>query len=130
MRCKTHEHVTEPRHTARRGRSTVHHNRAAGRGLHWLYDTVQPGTAIVPARGAATVIAAANRIIRWVPLGWGWTANVVLEAAHIDWGLGIGPPLNPMPSTEAISLAVELHRIGVNIADIACTTRCLSAEPS
>ena len=79
------------------------------------------------ARGAATVIAAANRIIRWVPLGWGWTANVVLEVAHIDWGLGMGPPLNPMLSSEAISLAVELHHIGVDIADIACTTSCLSA---
>ncbi len=54
-------------------------------GLRWLHDTVQPGTAIVHARGAATVIAAANRIIRWVPLGRGWTANVVLEVAHIDW---------------------------------------------
>ena len=96
-------------------------------GLRWLYDTVQPDTAIVHARGAATVIAPANRIIRWVPLGWGWTANVVLEVAHIDWGLGMGPPLNPMPSSEAISLAVELHHIGVDIADIACTTRCLSA---
>ena len=64
-------------------------------GLHWLYDIVQPGTAIVPARGAATVIAAANRIIRWVPLGWGWTANVVLEVAHIDWGLGMGVTAEP-----------------------------------
>jgi hypothetical protein len=89
-------------------------------GLRWLHDTVQPGTAIVHARGAA----AANRIIHWVPLGWGWTANVVLEAAHIDWGVGIGPPLNPMLSSEALSLAVELHHISV---DIACTTSCLSA---
>jgi hypothetical protein len=32
-----------------------------------------------------------------------------------------------MPGNEAISLAVELHHIGVDIADIACTTRCLSA---
>jgi hypothetical protein len=96
-------------------------------GPQWLYDTIQPSTAIVHARGAATVIAAANRIIRWVPLGWGWTANVVLEVAHIDWGVGMGPPLNPMLSSEAISLAVELHHIGVDIADIACTTRCLSA---
>src|SRR5262249_35720710 len=96
-------------------------------GLQWPYDTVQPGTAIVHARGAATVIAAANRTIRWVPLGWGWKANVVLEVAHIDWGVGTGPPLNPMPSSEVISLAVELHHIGVDIADIACTTKCLSA---
>jgi hypothetical protein len=64
-------------------------------GPQWLYDTIQPSTAIVHARGAATVIAAANRIIRWVPLGWGWTANVVLEVDHIDWGVGMGPPLNP-----------------------------------
>ena len=96
-------------------------------GLRWLYDTTQPATAIMPARGAATMIAAANRIIRWVPLGWGWTASVILEIAHIDWGAGMGPPLNPMPSSEAISLAASLHQLGVDIADIACTTQCLSA---
>ena len=73
------------------------------------------------------MFAAANRVIRWVPLGWGRTANVVLEVAHVDWGPGMGPPLNPMPCSEAISLAVELHQFGIDIADIACTTRCLSA---
>ena len=37
--------------------------------------------------------------------------------AHIDWQVGMGPLLKSMPSSEAISLAVELHHIGVDIAE-------------
>ena len=99
-------------------------------GLHWLHDTVQPDTAIIDGRGAAALVAASNRIIRWVPLGWGWTAGVVIEVAHVHWGLGMGAPLNPMPSDDVMRLTEDLRQHGSDIADIRCTTIGLSAALS
>ena len=66
------------------------------RGLHWLYDIAQPPGAIIDGRHA--VATSENRLIRFVPLGWGWHAGIVVDVAHVHWGAGPGgAALNPMP---------------------------------
>jgi hypothetical protein len=97
-----------------------------GEGLRWLHDTAQPATAIIDCRGATAVLASANRLIRWVPLGWAWKASIVIDVAHVDWGPGMGPPLNPLCSGEILRLAIELHHLGADIADIRCATTGVS----
>ncbi|GAB4914499.1 hypothetical protein MAHJHV34_49250 [Mycobacterium avium subsp. hominissuis] len=94
-------------------------------GLHWLHDTPQPASAIIDSRGAAA-LTPRNRIIRWVPLAWGWKASIIVDVAHVDWGLS-GGPLNPMPGSEILALAVELHHRGADIIDIRCRTTGLTA---
>ena len=112
---------------------TQHHETACrpddllAEGLRWLHDTPQPPTAVIDCRGAAARMASANRVIRFVPLGWAWKASIVVDVAHVHWGAGMGPPLNPMPSSEIIALAAALHRCGANIDDIRCSTTALCA---
>lgn len=93
-------------------------------GLRWLHDTPQPASAIIDSRGAAA-LTPRNRIIRWVPLAWGWKASIIVDVAHVEWGLS-GGPLNPMPSSEILALAVELHHHGADIIDIRCRTTGLT----
>jgi hypothetical protein len=59
-------------------------------GLRWLHDTVQPGTAIVHARGAATVIAAATESsagCRWDGAGRP-TSSLKSLTSTGDWAWG------------------------------------------
>ncbi|TMS53368.1 hypothetical protein [Mycobacterium sp. DBP42] len=95
-------------------------------GLRWLYDTAQPAEAVIDGRVASTRLASVNRVIRLVPLGWAWKPGIVVEVAHVHWGLGTNGPLNPLSSSEVTLLADELEQLGADIADIRCPTTSLS----
>jgi hypothetical protein len=92
-------------------------------GLHWLHDTAQPDHAVIDTHGAAAATSD-NRLIRFVPLGWGWRASIVIEVAHVSWGAGPGgPPLNPLHPHDIDTVAAQLGALGAAVT----ATRCASA---
>ncbi|MGH3556011.1 MAG: hypothetical protein ACRDTK_00560 [Mycobacterium sp.] len=103
---------------------TIDIDRVLRAGLDWLYNTVQPDTAIIDPRNTTT--AAGHRVINFMPLGWASKASVIVEVAHVAWGLGPGAgPLNPMPPAELDQLATHVTASGTEVDEVRCAPRPL-----
>lgn len=85
---------------------------AVAAGLRWLYDTVQPPTALIDRRGAE--LHAGNRTVRLVPISSSGTPLIVVDIVNVHWGPHpTSPPLNGLPLDELPSLTTELAALGI-----------------
>lgn len=93
-------------------------------GLDWLYNTVQPDSAIIDPHNTASTVG--HRAIKFTPLGWAHKASVIIEVADVVWGLGPGAgPLNPMPPAELDQLAAHITALGAPVKEVRCDPRPL-----
>lgn len=90
-------------------------------GLHWLYQTVQPATAIINPR-SAWVLVGPRTVLRFVPSGWADRAGIIVE--HLDQAAtrAAGAELAvPVTLREVTDLTTRLRSLNVAVAETRCT---------
>ncbi|MDX3358046.1 hypothetical protein PV703_33125, partial [Streptomyces sp. ME01-24h] len=90
-------------------------------GLHWLYETEQPGNAHQQHHGIVLGLPEENRRYGFCPVGARRLPVVSVNVARVDW-IDNGPndaktPGNPLGPGELEALAAELEQRGFPIDD-------------
>lgn len=86
-------------------------------GLAWLYDTEQPGDAVLQHHGLGVPGGTVdNRSFTFVPVGWRRHVVVVVNVVKVEWGEQYGEgPRNPLGRDELTEITAELARLGAEV---------------
>lgn len=83
-------------------------------GLRWVYETEQPGDAVLQHHGLSLPVVE-NRRFSFCPTGWAEHVVIVVSVAKVELGGPYEPPRNPLAPDELVAVTAALADLGADV---------------